>query len=100
MQRLMAALALEWDLIGEADDALMAAPSLDPLVDEARSLVSVEGRRERGLGVQGSAHGPPLAVLAPGVFRRRARTAAFRLGDHDIRSRWRCRWPAVTALPR
>ena len=38
-QRLMAALALEWDLIGEADDALMAAPSLDPLVDEARSLI-------------------------------------------------------------
>ena len=38
-ERLMAALALEWDLIGEADDALMAAPSLDPLVDEARSLV-------------------------------------------------------------
>ena len=38
-ERLMAALALEWDLIGEADDALMATPSLDPLVDEARSLV-------------------------------------------------------------
>ena len=38
-ERLMAALALEWDLIGEGDDALMAAPSLDPLVDEARSLV-------------------------------------------------------------
>ena len=38
-ERLMAALALEWDLIGEADDALMAAPSLAPLVDQARSLV-------------------------------------------------------------
>ena len=38
-ERLMAALALDWDLIGEADDALMAARSLDPLVDEARSLV-------------------------------------------------------------
>ncbi|MDE0001832.1 MAG: glycosyltransferase [Rhodospirillaceae bacterium] len=39
-ERLMAALALEWDLIGEADDALMAAPSLEPLVDEARSLIA------------------------------------------------------------
>ena len=39
-ERLMAALALEWDLIGEADDALMAAPSLGPLVDEARSLIA------------------------------------------------------------
>ena len=38
-ERLMATLALEWDLIGEADDALMAAPSVGPLVDEARSLV-------------------------------------------------------------
>ena len=46
-ERLMAALALEWDLIGEADDALMAAPSLEPLVDEARSLVlsKVAGNR-------------------------------------------------------
>ena len=96
----MAALALEWDLIGEADDALMAAPSLDPLVDEARSLVL---SKVAGNGVW-AFKDPRTARLWP--FWRRvfsgewARTAAFRLGDTDIHSRWRCRWPAVTALPR
>ena len=46
-ERLMGALALKWDLIGEADDALMSAPSLRPLVEEARSLIAskvVDGR--------------------------------------------------------
>ena len=46
-ERLMAALALEWDVIGEADDALMAAPSLGPLVDEARSLVASKAIDDR-----------------------------------------------------
>ncbi len=38
-ERLMATLALDWDLVGESDDALMTAPSLEPLVAEARALV-------------------------------------------------------------
>ena len=38
-ERLMATLALEWDVVGAHDSALMSAPSLAPMVEEARALV-------------------------------------------------------------
>ncbi len=41
-RRLMRVLALEWDVIGAGDEALMAAPSLMPLVEQARSLVEAK----------------------------------------------------------
>ena len=41
-ERLMTTLALQWDVVGAADDALMAAPSLAPLVEQARSLVQAK----------------------------------------------------------
>ena len=41
-ERLMAALALQWDVVGAADEALMAVPSLEPLVEAARTLVAAK----------------------------------------------------------
>ena len=41
-ERLMTTLALQWDVVGAADDALMAAPSLAPLVEQAGLLVEAK----------------------------------------------------------
>ena len=41
-ERLMDSLALQWDVVGEADETAMGAPSLGPLVYEAATLLATK----------------------------------------------------------
>ncbi len=70
-EKLMAALALEWDVVGAADDAIMDAPSLAPLVEEARTLIAM-----KAVGGVWAFKDPRTARLWP--FWRRV----FADGDH------------------
>lgn len=44
-KQVLAALALQWDLVGANDEALMEAPSLKPLVEQAQALLRAKAAK-------------------------------------------------------
>ena len=46
-KRLLAALALEWDVVERGDDALMGASSLTPMVEQGKALISSKASGHR-----------------------------------------------------